>query len=99
MNFKTLLLLVGIVGLGGCNKAPVAYVEAAERMATDVCEGIVTDKTNKMETYLELSGRGVVRTRSYSFTCITEKGSEIMQIPFKSIPVKYFKSVGGENND
>lgn len=99
MNFKTLLLLSGMVGLGGCNKAPVAYVEAAERMANDVCTGIVTDKTSKMETYLQSSGRAVVDIKSYSFTCITEKGSERLQIPFKNIPVKYFKSVGGENND
>ena len=95
MNFKTLLLLSGMVGLGGCNKAPVAYVEAAERMANDVCKGIVTDKTNKMETYFELSGRGVVKVKNYYFTCITEKGSERMHIPFKNIPVKYFKSIGG----
>ena len=99
MNFKTLLFVTSMVGLGGCNKAPVAYVEAAERMANDVCNGIVTDKTNKMETYLELSGRAIVDVKNYYFTCITEKGSERMQIPFKSIPVKYFKSAGGENND
>lgn len=93
MNFKTLLLLSGMVGLGGCSKDPVAYVEAAERMANDVCNGIVTDKANKSDTYLELSSRAVVDVKNYYFTCITEKGSERMQIPFKSIPVKYFETV------
>jgi len=96
MNFKTLLLLGGMVGLGACNKAPVPYVEAAERMANEVCEGIVTDKPDKNEKYFEPSERVIAETRSYYFTCISEKGSKRMHIPFKNIPVKYFKTVGGD---
>lgn len=63
MNFKTLLLLGGVVGLVACSKAPVPYVEAAERMANDVCEGIVTDKTSKYEKYFEPSERVVVNLK------------------------------------
>lgn len=97
MDFKTLLLLGSMVGLVACSKAPVPYVEAAERMANDVCKGIVTDKTSKYEKYFEPSERVVVKTKRYYFTCIAEKGSTRIHINFKDIPVKYFKTVGGED--
>ena len=89
MNFKTLLLLSGIVGLGGCSKAPELYIEAAEQYAEDSCQGIVDDKSFKEESYLG-SHRDIVMHKKFYFTCITENGSSRENLAYKDIPVKYF---------
>jgi len=93
MSFKKVLLLAGIIGLVGCSKAPQEYVDAAERYAEDTCEGIVVDKAFDRE-YLA-SSREVVMQKLFYYTCITEKGSERLNFPYKAIPIKYFKK---ENN-
>lgn len=89
VSFKKILLLVGMVGLGGCSKAPQPYAEAAYLMASDKCEGLITDVNNY--SYFLMSGRSVVSKGNFYFTCISDKGSERMEIKYKDIPVKYFK--------
>lgn len=94
INFKTFLILPFVVGLVGCSKAPQPYVEATYLMASDICEGFITDVDN--HNYFLMSERSVVYKKNFYFTCISDEGSKRMEMKYRDIPVKYFK---GEKSD
>lgn len=93
MSFKKVLLLVGVIGLSGCAKAPKEYIDAAKLFAEDLCEGKVLYSDDRDTLYFNgLNSKRRVTNEGFVFryTCVSEKGSQRQWFNFKDIPVKYF---------
>lgn len=90
INFKTLLLLCGMVGLVGCSKPPERYYKAAERYSEALCKGVVDSVSYSMLFY------DSVLKSDFNYVCITSNGTSQHHVPFAKIPVEYFKEVKNE---
>lgn len=87
MGFKNIVILIGVVGLTACSRAPKMYEEAAVRFAEEDCKGVLAGWKYKKNTTED----DVVNHRVFYYSCIEDTGTKQYGVKFTDIPVKYFK--------
>ena len=79
-------ILMSVVLMVGCTKAPEQYLKGAEKYAQDNCELVTSIRHTMSSTSLR-----TVKSGKMIYICHGENGGEQMEIEYMDIPSNYLR--------